>query len=141
MQAVAQYELEQRMPTIKSIAEIMTKLNKDPHIKEEEVGFEVPEKKRSTLQDVMELVSKYYSVSIDDLVGQSRVREVLLPRQIAMFIGKQYLNISFVRLGEAFGNRDHTTVMNAFRKIERHSQSDHNVLREVHTLTAELGLR
>ena len=141
MQAVAQYELEQRMPTIKSIAEIMRKLNKDPHVQEEEVGFEVPEKKRSTLQDVMELVSKYYSVSIDDLVGKSRVREVLMPRQVAMYIGKKYLSISFVRLGEAFGNRDHTTVMNACEKIDRCSQSDHNVLREVHTLTTELGLR
>ena len=141
MQAVAQYELEQRMPTIKSIAEIMRKLNKDPHLAEEEVGFVTPEKKRASLQDVMEHVSKYYSVSIDDIIGQSRVREILLPRQIAMFIGKEYLDISFVRLGEAFGNRDHTTVMNAHKKIERHSQSDHNVLREVHTLTAELGLR
>ncbi|MDA0376434.1 MAG: chromosomal replication initiator protein DnaA [bacterium] len=141
MQAVAQYELEHRMPTIKSIAEIMCKLNKDPHLKEEDVGFVVPEKKRSTLQDVMELVSKYYSVSIDDLIGQSRVREVLLPRQMAMYIGKEYLGVSFVRLGEAFGNRDHTTVMNAHKKIARNTQGDSNVLREVHTLTTELGLR
>lgn len=141
MQAVAQYELEQRMPTIRSIAEIMSKLNKDPHVPEEHVGFEKPERKKATLQDVMEAVSTYFSVSIDDLVGTSRVSEVLVPRQIAMFIGKQYLGVSFVRLGETFGNRDHTTVMNACKKIERKMQSDHNVLREVQTLTSELGLR
>lgn len=141
MQAVAQYELERRMPTIKSIAEIMSKLNKDPHMQEVEVGFERQEKRKATMQDVMETVSKYYSVSIDDIIGTSRVHEVLLPRQIAMFIGKEYLGISFVRLGEAFGNRDHTTVMNACKKIEKGMQRDSNVLREVHTLTTELGLR
>ena len=141
MQAVAQYELEQRMPTIKSIAEIMSKLNKDPHVVEEDVGFETKEQKRATFQDVMESVSRYYSVSIDDLIGKSRVREVLIPRQVAMFIGKKFLNISFVRLGESFGNRDHTTVMNSVGKIDRTLNSDSNVLREIHALTSELGLR
>jgi chromosomal replication initiator protein len=141
MQAVAQYELEQRMPTIKSIAEIMGKLNKDPHAVEEDIGFEQKEQKRATFQDVMESVSRYYSVSIDDLIGKSRVREVLIPRQVAMFIGKKFLNISFVRLGESFGNRDHTTVMNAVGKIDKSLNSDSNVLREIHALTSELGLR
>lgn len=141
MQAVAQYELEQRMPTIKSIAEIMGKLNKDPHVVEEDIGFEKPEQKRATFQDVMESVSRYYSVSIDDLIGKSRVREVLIPRQVAMYVGKKFLNISFVRLGESFGNRDHTTVMNAVEKIDRVMNSDANILREIHALTSELGLR
>lgn len=141
MQAVAQYELEKRMPTIKSIAEIMSKLNKDPHTREEDIGFVVQDRKRATLQDVMEAVSKYYSVSIDDLIGTSRVHEVLTPRQVAMYIGKKHLSVSYVRLGETFGNRDHTTVMNACEKIERAMQGDSNVLREIHTLTAELGLR
>jgi len=141
MQAVAQYELEQRMPTIKSIAEIMSKLNKDPHVVEEDVGFETKDQKRATFQDVMESVSRYYSVSIDDLIGKSRVREVLIPRQVAMFIGKKFLNISFVRLGESFGNRDHTTVMNSVGKIDKTLNSDSNVLREIHALTSELGLR
>ncbi|MCA9370933.1 MAG: chromosomal replication initiator protein DnaA [Candidatus Peregrinibacteria bacterium] len=141
MQAVAQYELERRMPTIKSIAEIMSKLNKDPHVDEETVGFEKPEKRKATMQDVMEAVSKYYSVSIDDLIGSSRVHEVLMPRQMAMYIGKRFLNVSFVRLGETFGNRDHTTVMNACGKIEKSMNKNSNILREVHTLTAELGLR
>ncbi len=141
MQAVAQYELEERMPTIKSIAEIMRKLNMDPHIKVQQVGFEKPEEHRATLQEVMEAVSKYYSVSIADLIGTSRVREVLLPRQIAMYIVKHYLGISLVRIGQAFGNRDHTTVINACDKIARNMLSNSNVLREVHTLAGELRLR
>lgn len=141
MQAVAQFELEQRMPTIKSIAEIMGKLNKDPHMPEEAVGFEPVAAKRATLQDVIEAASRYYSVSIDDMIGSSRVREVLIPRQVVMYIAKKYLNISYLQLGDLFGGRDHTTVMNAYKKIERSMTSDSTILREVHTITAELKLR
>lgn len=141
MQAIAQYELEQRMPTIKSIAEIMGKLNKDPHMPEESVGFERPADRRATFQDLMEAVSRYYSVSVQDMIGASRVREILIPRQIAMYLGKKHLHMSFVRLGEFFSNRDHTTVMNAVDKIERQMHGDAQLLREVHALETELKLR
>ncbi|HAI98881.1 TPA: chromosomal replication initiator protein DnaA [Candidatus Peribacteria bacterium] len=142
MQAVALYELEQRMPTVRSIAEIMRKLNKDPHAEEEQgVGFEAAQPKRApTFQDVLEAVSRYYSVSVQDMTGSSRVREILLPRQIAMFLGKKYLRMSFVRLGEMFSNRDHTTVMNAVEKIEAKMQNDPQLLREVRAIERELGV-
>ncbi len=139
MQAVALYELEQRMPTVRSIAEVMRKLNKDPYAEEVPVGFEAPEKRKSTFQDVLEAVSRYYSVSVQDMIGQSRVREILIPRQIAMFLGKKHLSLSFVRLGEVFSGRDHTTVMNANEKIEQRMHNDAQLLREVHAIEQELG--
>ncbi len=141
MQAVAQYELEQRMPTVRSIAEIMAKLCKDPHVQREEAGFERLPKKRATLQDVLEKVSTYYSISLQDMMGQSRARQILLPRQIAMYIGKERLGISFVQIGGIFGNRDHTTVMNAVRKIQALMQVDPQLLREVRAMEVELELR
>lgn len=138
MQAVAQYELEQRVPTVKSIAEIMCKLNKDPHAEPDHVGFDLPPRKVATFQDVLEAVSRYYSVSMQDMVGSSRVREILVPRQIAMFLAKKYLRMSFVRIGEMFSGRDHTTVMNAVGKIEKTLQNDPQLLREVRSLEKEL---
>ena len=140
MQAIAQYELEQRVPTVKSIAEIMRKLNKDPHAAPEVVGFDLPAKQKATFQDVMEAVSRYYSVSVQDMVGQSRVREILVPRQIAMYLSKKYLRMTFVRLGEVFSDRDHTTVMNAVSKIEEKLHNDPQLLREVRSLEKELDL-
>lgn len=140
MQACAQYELEQRMPTVKSIAEIMCKLNKDPHEMEEHVGFETAPRRKVIFQDVLEEVSRYYSVSVNDMIGSSRVREILVPRQIAMYIGKKHLHLSFVRLGEIFSHRDHTTVMNAVKKIEKQMQNDAQVLREVRSIERELHL-
>ncbi len=140
MQAVAQYELEQRMPTIKSIAEIMRKLSIDPYEEEETVGFTAAPKRQPTFQDILEGVSRYYSVSVQDMIGASRVREILLPRQIAMHLGKKYLRMSYVRLGEAFSNRDHTTVMNAVVKIEQKLQNDPQLLREVRAIEQEVGV-
>ena len=141
MQAVAQYDLEERTPTIGSIAEIMTKLNKDPHQNEEEhVGFEVAPKKKATLQDVMEAVSVYYSISIDEMTGLSRVQEILKPRQVAMYIAKHRLGVSFVKLGDVFG-RDHTTVINAVNKIEMQAMGNAQLMREIHALETELNLR
>ncbi len=139
MQAVAQYELEQRMPTIKSIADIMRKLNKDPHAGPvEDIGFETQPRRNATFQDVMEGVSRYYSVSVQDMIGQSRVREILVPRQIAMQLLKKYLRMSYVRIGEVFEGRDHTTVMNAVEKIESKLQNDPQLLREVRAIEKEL---
>lgn len=140
MQAVAQYELESRMPTVKSIAEIMRKLSRDPHMEEDHVGFEAPPKRAPTFQDVLESVSRYYSVSVQDMLGASRVREILLPRQIAMFLGKKHLRMSYVRLGEVFSGRDHTTVMNACEKIDDKMQNDPQLLREVRAMEQELGV-
>ncbi|MDA1208625.1 MAG: chromosomal replication initiator protein DnaA [bacterium] len=140
MQAVAQYELEQRMPTIKSIAEIMGKLTQNPMDEANDTGFEKVVKKRATFQDLMESTSRYYSVSIQDMVGTSRVHEILIPRQIAMYLGKKHLGITYVRLGEIFSNRDHTTVMNAVSKIERKAHNDPNLLREMRAIERELEL-
>lgn len=139
MQAVAQYELESRMPTVKSIAEIMQKLNKDALREEPPVGFETTPKRKATFQDTLEAVSRYYSISVQEMIGASRVREVLIPRQIAMHLGKKHLQMSYVRIGEAFSGRDHTTVMNACAKIDQRMQNDPQLLREVHALERELN--
>ncbi len=140
MQAVAQYELEQRMPTVKSIAEIMKKLNKDPHQEEEFVGFDTAPKRKATFQEVVECVSRYYSVSVQDIMSASRVREILIPRQIVMYLLKKYLGVSYVRIGELFSGRDHTTVMNSYERIEERMQNDPQLLREVRSLEKELDL-
>jgi chromosomal replication initiator protein len=141
MQAVAQYELEHCVPTVKSISEIMRKLGDEPlPLVKEEVGFTPAPSHAVGFQDVLDGVSRYYSVSVSDMLGQSRVREILIPRQVAMYMGKKHLRMSYVRLGETFSNRDHTTVMNAVRKIEGKIEDDPQLLREVRTLEREVGL-
>ncbi len=141
MQAVAQYDLEHCVPSVKTIAEIMSKLVEPLHDREPNTtGFIEPPKRAVSFQDVLEGVSRFYSVSVPDMLGQSRVREILMPRQIAMYLGKKFLRMSFVRLGETFGNRDHTTVMHAVEKIGKKIEDDGQLLRELRTIEREVGL-
>lgn len=142
MQAIAQYELEHCMPTVKSISDIMRKLvgETEPIQGEAPVNFQQTNQKAVSFQDVLEGVSRYYSVSVQDILGQSRVREVMLPRQIAMFMAKKYLRMSFVRVGESFSNRDHTTVMHACEKIDSKLAEDAQLLREMRAIEKEVGL-
>ncbi len=141
MQAVAQYDLEHCVPTVKTIADIMNRLCDRPSDAEPTfTGITPPVEKVPSLQEVLEGVSRFYSVSVPDMLGESRVREILLPRQITMYLAKKYLRMSFVRLGETFGNRDHTTVMHAVEKIEKKLEDDPQLQREVRTLEREVGL-
>jgi len=141
MQVFAQYELEHQMPTLNSVVNILKKLSRDPSEISEEVGFEQPTQRAARLEDILESVSKYYSVPIQDMIGTSRIRNVLIPRQIAMYIGKKYLNVSLVQLGERFSNRDHSTVLHAINKIEKTVQKDPNMLREISTIEKDVGVR
>lgn len=141
MQAVAQYELEHCVPTVTSISTIIARLTEPAQQKEEKVVGFIPTPERSiTFQDVLEGVSRFYSVSVPDMMGESRVRDILVPRQIAMYLGKKYLRMSYVRLGENFNNRDHTTVMHAVEKITSKLDDDPQLKREVRTIEREVGL-
>lgn len=141
MQAVAQYELEHCVPSVKTISDIMRKLG-EPSVQlpSASVGFQEEPKRMVSFEELLEGVSKYYSVSINDMLGASRVREIVVPRQIVMYLGKKFLRMSFVSLGESFSNRDHTTVMHSVGKIERKIEEDAQLMREIRTIEREVGL-
>ena len=86
-------------------------------------------------------MSRYYLVSVNDMLGASRVREVLVPRQTAMYTEDASSHELLVAAGEIFfSNRDHTTVMHAVSKIETKMQDDPQLLREIRAIEQELGL-
>lgn len=74
-------------------------------------------KKITSVRKIATLVAEFYNISMEDLVKQSRRKEFVKPRQIAMFLARRELESSFPSIGEFFGNRDHTTVMHAVEKI------------------------
>jgi chromosomal replication initiator protein len=91
----------------------------DLEIAEEELS-KVLEPDRARRVDpalIMEVVSEYYRVTTSDMISPRRNREIALPRQIAMFLSRELTALSTTRIGDAFGNRDHTTVMHACNKI------------------------
>ena len=68
---------------------------------------------------IQETVAKYFSIDKKELAGDKRSNEIAFPRQIAMYLCREVANMSFPKIGEDFGNRDHSTVMHAYKKIEK----------------------
>lgn len=76
------------------------------------------DQRRIKIEDILRVVSRHFGVSKGDLLSQRRHRSVVWPRQIGMWLAKQLTARSLPEIGRRFGNRDHTTVLHAIRKIE-----------------------
>ena len=76
------------------------------------------DQRRIKIEDILRVVSRHFGVSKGDLLSQRRHRSVVWPRQIGMYLAKQLTARSLPEIGRRFGNRDHTTVLHAIRKIE-----------------------
>ncbi|WP_131919429.1 chromosomal replication initiator protein DnaA [Heliophilum fasciatum] len=72
-----------------------------------------------TIIDIQKAVSLHYGLQIEDLKAKKRTREVAFPRQIAMYLAREMMDISLPKVGEEFGGRDHTTVMHAYEKVSK----------------------
>jgi len=70
-----------------------------------------------TIENIQKTVAEYYKMRVADLLSKRRSRSIARPRQIAMALSKELTNHSLPEIGDAFGGRDHTTVIHACRKI------------------------
>jgi len=75
---------------------------------------------------IQEIVSKYFNVQKSDLVSTKKSNEIVYPRQIAMFLCRNFANMSYPQIGRDFGKKDHTTVMHACNKIEKEIKQNTN---------------
>src|SRR3990167_2283745 len=80
---------------------------------------------------IFKTVSDFYEIEEKSLLGKNRKREIVLPRQIAMFLMRSELKASYPFIGERFGGKDHTTVMYACAKIEKEVNTNHNLEQEI----------
>jgi chromosomal replication initiator protein len=90
-------------------------------------------KKITTLKKIAMSVAEFYNITVEDLIKQSRRKEYVKPRQIAMYVSRKELGSSFPTIGEFYGGRDHTTVMHGVEKIE-------NLLAQTESLKQEVDL-
>jgi len=73
---------------------------------------------------VVEAVAAYYKVHLKDLRGRGRTKEIVLPRQVAMYLVREETSLSLGDIGQELGGRDHTTVMHGIEKIEQALTAD-----------------
>jgi chromosomal replication initiator protein len=83
--------------------------------------------KQVTIENIQKTVAEYYKIRTSELLSAKRSRTIARPRQIAMTLAKELTNHSLPEIGEAFGGRDHTTVLYATRKIAELKEADHRV--------------
>jgi chromosomal replication initiator protein len=83
--------------------------------------------RKVTMDEIMKKICHYYNVRMSDLLSPRRSRNIARPRQMAMYLSKNMTSRSYPEIGKQFGNRDHTTVMHAVRKIEELKLQDSQV--------------
>jgi chromosomal replication initiator protein len=89
--------------------------------------------------DIITATAQYFKLSVDDLYGSSRSQAVATARQIAMYLCRERTNLSLPKIGQLFGNRDHTTVMYAYKKISDLMKERRSIYNQVSEITTQLG--
>ena len=94
----------------------------------EESIYDIVSKKEKVIsvEYIQEVVAKYFGIDVKDLKSSKKSNDIVFPRQVAMYLCRSVANISFPKIGDDFGKRDHTTVMHAYKKIDKEMKTNPN---------------
>ena len=93
---------------------------------------------RNKIEQVQKVVAEHYELTIEDIKGKKRNANITVPRQIAMYICRNILNESLMKIGAEFGGKDHTTVMHSVAKIEQALKDDPKLEIEITSIVNNL---
>jgi len=91
-----------------------------------------------SIQDIQQKVGEFYGLKIEDFKARKRTKAVAFPRQIAMYLARELTDISLPKIGEAFGGRDHTTVIHAHEKISAQMSHDQELQKIIKSITEKI---
>lgn len=121
-------QLNNRPPTIEFAKNVLSSI------------IQSPKRKATTPNRIIETVAEFYNIEERALIDRCRKKEVVNPRQVAMYLMREEMNISFPSIGEHFGGRDHTTAMHAYDKIRHEQEGSETLRQEIHLLRERLYL-
>jgi chromosomal replication initiator protein len=104
-------------------------------VKEALQDLMVFQEKKVTINNIQKVVADYFSIRVAELHSKRRNRQIARPRQIAMALAKELTTMSLPDIGDAFGGRDHTTVLHACRKVDELVKADPNLKQDYDNLT------
>lgn len=90
-----------------------------------------------SIDNIQKTVADYYKIKVAEMYSKKRVRSLARPRQVAMALAKELTPMSLPEIGEAFGGRDHTTVLHACRKVQQLVEADQGIARD-HALLVQI---
>lgn len=123
---IAWYELNRKTPSLTSVREILLNILADPA------------RKALSPRRIIEAVAEFYEISLADITGACRKRQLVLPRQIVMYLMRLELAHSYPTIGQNIGGRDHTTVMYACQKIEDMLEREDRMRQDVEDIRQKL---
>jgi len=95
--------------------------------------------KQITIENIQKVVAEYYKIRSSDMLSKNRSRTIARPRQMAMTLAKELTNHSLPEIGQAFGGKDHTTVLYATRKIQELKETDNRIAEDYKNLLRTLS--
>jgi len=120
---MAYHQLNNTQPTLELVKNIMSSL--------------ATYRKRTgalTARQLLTTVAEFYDISSDDLIGSSRKKELVNPRQIVMYLMREEIKSSYPAIGQELGGRDHTTAMHAYEKIRKLIEEDEKLRQDIHLI-------
>ena len=123
---IAHHELANKAPSLETVKDLLSSYTKSA--------------KKGTLtpKQIINIVASFYEISIDDLMGNSRRKELVVPRQISMYLMREEIKSSYPNIGNHLGGRDHTTAMHAYMKISREIDGNEKISQEIILLKQRL---
>jgi chromosomal replication initiator protein len=91
------------------------------------------------VKDIQSIIARYFNISVSDLVSDKKKKIYSYPRQLAMYLSRKYTDLSFQQIGFLFGDRDHTTVIYAFKKIEKMKSSKRELRNDLSNIESLLS--
>lgn len=87
--------------------------------------------KRISIENILKCVSALYEVRVSDLCGSARTKDIAFPRQVAMYLAKEMINESLIKLASSFGGKTHSTLLHAWKKIADQLEKDETLKRQI----------
>lgn len=123
---LAYHELNRNEPTIENTKNILSSLTTQVA------------RRSITPKQLIVSVAAFYDISIEDLVGQSRKKNLVVPRQIVMYLLREEARFSYPSIGHELGGRDHTTAIHAYTKIAKQIETNEKLSQEIHLIRQRL---
>jgi len=119
---IAYHEFNNTTPSVKSVKDILSDITLDARAKS------------LSPKDIIDTVAKFYNINIKELTGDSRKKELVMPRQIAIYLIREELSTSYPTIGHELGGRDHTTAMHAYNKINLEKENNERLSQELNSI-------
>jgi len=133
-------ELEGALNRLMAIQQLKQQAPSLELVKELVIGLYPPNRPNLSItpKKIINTVSVYYNISVEELVGASRKQQLVIPRQISMYLMREVIKSSFPAIGQELGNRDHTTAMHACLKISQTLETNEKIKQDIHNLKQQI---